>query len=267
MKKHIYKLFYIHIYIIMNIEDSSKLAEATYLMNVSGKNRNEKYEMMNDFVKDSGYKVVPKHTNKNITTYMNDKGQVHISHKGTNVKSKGGFKDVASDIGIALGLADYVPHITKRRRQTEKAIKQLDVKPNELSMSGHSLGGFSMNHTIATSKKVRKALRQADSFNAAQNPIFNNELKVSDKIKQDLDKKVKHHRIRGDLVSSGFKSNLPFGEIVKYKVKPEKGKKSKSIINKLLVNNPLINNIKNLSEKALHSHHIDHFNTGEAEKI
>ena len=53
-------------------------------------------------------------------------------------------------------------------------------------MSSHSLGGFTQNHTIAKSKKVRDKLLQADTFNAGANPFSSNDLDLSKNAKKEL---------------------------------------------------------------------------------
>ncbi len=81
----------------MNINDAAKLAESTYIMGGKGKSRQSKYDEINDFVKNTGYSVVPKHTNKNIITFKNNEGDIHISQQGTNIRSTTAFKDISND--------------------------------------------------------------------------------------------------------------------------------------------------------------------------
>ena len=140
----------------MNVKDSALLSQATYIMGDKRKSRQDKYDEINNLVKDTGYTVIPKYTNKNLVTFENEKGGVHVAHQGTNVKSTTGFKDIVSDIGIALGLADHLPSVRKRKRQTERVVREL--KPEEFTLSGHSLGGYTVNQTLSSSKKVRNAL-------------------------------------------------------------------------------------------------------------
>lgn len=251
----------------MEVKDASLLAESTYIMGNKRKSRKQKYNDINEMVKNTGFEVIPKYTNKNLVTFQNDKGAIHVAHQGTNVKSTTGFKDIVSDVGIALGLADHLPHVRKRKRQTEKVVREL--KPEKFTISGHSLGGYTVNQTLADSKKVRKALTKAHTFNAGANPIFNENLKVSDKVKKDLDNKVEHHRVQGDLVSAGLKRFTPFGELKTYKIKDEHKdeRQGQRILNKMLSFNPLLSNISNLSKKAIDSHHIDLFHQNKLDKV
>ncbi len=251
----------------MEVKDASLMSEATYIMGNKGQSRQEKYNNINELVKDTGYEVVPKYSNKNLLTFQDQEGAVHVAHQGTNVKSTTGFKDIVSDVGIALGLADHLPHVRKRKRQTERVVREL--KPEKFTISGHSLGGYTVNQTLADSKKVRKALDKAHTFNAGANPILNDSLKVNDKIKNELSDKVVHHRVQGDLVSAGLKRFTPFGKLQTYKIKDEhkNEREGQRILNKLLSFNPLLSNITNLGKKAIDSHHIDHFHKNKLNKI
>ncbi len=252
----------------MEVKDAALLSEATYIMGNKTKSRTNKYNDINELVKDTGFEVLPKYTNKNLVTYIDkDSGAVHVAHQGTNVKSTTGFKDIVSDVGIALGIADHLPHVRKRKRQTERIVKEL--QPDQFTMSGHSLGGYTVNQTIADSKKVRKALKQADTFNAGANPILNENLKVNDKTKNELEDKVTHHRVQGDLVSSGLKRFTPFGKLKTYKIKEEHKdeRQGERILNKMLSFNPLLSNVSNLTKKAIDSHHIDLFHQDKLDKV
>ena len=253
----------------MNKNDAALLSEATYIMGNKSGNRTKKYNEINELVKSTGYQVIPNYTNKNLVTYqkIDDPKTVAIAHQGTNVKSTTGFKDIVSDVGIALGLGDHLPHIRKRKRKTEQVLK--DLNPDKFYLSGHSLGGYTANHTIANSKRVQKHLTNAHTFNAAQNPILSNDLQVSDKVKKQLDDKVVHHRVHGDLVSAGFKKSLPFGKLQNYKLKDEhkNERAGERILSKMLSFNPALKTIRNYTKKAIDSHHIDHFHQDRLTKV
>ncbi len=136
-------------------------------------------------------------------------------------------------------------------------------------MSSHSLGGYTQNYTIANSKKVRDKLNRAYTFNTAANPILDNDLKVSDKIKNELDKKVIHARVQGDLVSAGLKKKLQFGQLQTYKLKEEhkNEREGQRILNRLHSFNPMLSNVLNLTKKAVDSHHVSHWHENKLNKI
>jgi len=247
------------------------LSDATYIMGDKNKTRADKIKEINNLIKDTGFKVhnKKKYSNKNLITFENDKGEINISHKGTQVKSRTGFKDIVADLGVALSVnTNHMGHVKNRRRKTEQIVREL--KPETLTLSGHSLGGYTVNQTLANSGKIRKKLKKAYTFNAGSNPILNDDLKVSNKIKDELKDKVEHHRIQGDLVSIGLKrGGLPFGTLKNYKLKEEHKNErgAERILNKIFSFNPAISNVLNLGKKAIDNHHIDHFYQGRLNKI
>jgi len=251
----------------MDIEDAAILAESSYIMGGKGKSRQSKYDDINKMVEKTGYTVIPKHTNKNMVTFQDKEGNIHISQQGTNVKSTTGFKDIANDIAIGLGFGGHMDHTRKRKRKTERVVRELN--PENLTMSAHSLGGFSQNYTIANSKKVRNKLKKAYTFNGAANPVLNNDLDIKPSVKKELEDKVIHARVQGDLVSAGFKKNLPFGQLQTYKLKDEHKdeRQGQRILNKLLSFNPLLSNVSNLGKKAIDAHHVSHWHEKKLDKV
>ena len=164
-------------------------------------------------------------------------GEVHVAHKGTNIKGRRGMKDVRNDFAIALGLQKLDPRFKRRTKSTERVIK--DLAPEKFTMSGHSLGNGTMQYAIANSRKIRQNLDEAHSFNGAANPILSADLKVSKKDKKELDEKVTHHRIRGDVVSAGFKTANAFGKVKRYDVKHDE-ESGKGLINKIVKSSPCL---------------------------
>jgi len=243
------------------VKDYAKMAEGTYRIGDKG-DRDKRVADTNNMVKGTGFSVVDdkRYTNNNMTTYKHEEtGEVHVAHRGTHIRGKRGLKDVRNDIAFGLGLTAVDPRFKRRTKATERVIK--DLAPEKFTMSGHSLGGGTVQHAIANSKKIRKNLHSAHTFNSAANPVLNNSLQVSGKDKKDLDNKVTHHRIKGDVVSAGFNASVPFGKVKKYSVAHDE-KKGKSIFDKVVKKNPLLTKVKQLTSKALHAHGIDHFHSG-----
>ena len=166
--------------------------------------------------------------------------------------------DVKTDILFAMGIGDLAPTFKRRKQRTNKIIKELE--PTQFHLAGHSLGGTTANYTIANSKIVRKNLTSARTFNAGANPIFDNDIKVTKNYKKELEDKVIHNRIKNDVVSVGFKNNLPFGKLVTNKVKhdPSIGKSLLQNVADLSIGGLL----KGFTEKSLHAHSISHFHDG-----
>jgi len=237
----------------------AKLSEGSYEMGEKAKSREERISAINKQVEGTGFSVVDdkKYSNPNMTTYRNDKtGELHVAHRGTSVGGRRGLKDIRNDIAFGLGLTKLDPRFRRRTKNTERVIK--DLAPQKLTMSGHSLGGGSVQYAIANSKKIRKNLDEAHTFNSAANPILNNDLQVSKKDKKELDEKVTHHRVRGDVVSAGFNQSVPFGTVKKYSVKHDE-ESGKGLVDKIVKKNPLLSKVKQLTSKALHAHKIEHF--------
>jgi hypothetical protein len=123
----------------MDTQTSAKLAEMTYEI---GKTKVKKripdaIDNVNDHLTEENinYEVVPEWTDRNITTYRSkdDPNKIHISHKGTQFGSSTGAKDVLSDLKIAIGLGPHDKHVKRRKKRTERIIKNLN--PDELTMS------------------------------------------------------------------------------------------------------------------------------------
>ena len=242
------------------VKNYSKLSEGTYRIGDKG-DRDQRVADPNALDKDTGFAVVDdkKYTNNNMTTYKNEEtGEIHVSHRGTHVGGRRGMKDIRNDIAFGLGLTKLDPRFKRRTKNTERVIK--DLAPEKLTMSGHSLGGGSVQYAIANSKKIRKNLSEAHTFNSAANPILNNDLQVSKKDKKELEDKVTHHRVRGDVVSAGFNASVPFGTVKKYSVKHDE-KRGKGLLNKIVKKSSVLSKVSQLTSKALHAHHIDHFSS------
>ena len=251
----------------MDTKDSAKLAEMSYEI---GKTKQKSripdtINNVNDHLTEEGidYEVVPEWTDRHITTYRNkqDPNKIHISHKGTQFGSSTGLKDVLADLKIALGFGNYDPHVRRRKKRTERIIKNLN--PDELTMSGHSLGGMSLNHTIGKSKKVREKLLQADTFNAGSSFAFNNDLKLSERAKKELKEiPITHHRTRNDIVSKGLTEKsgfgVPFGELKEYKLRPTKYEKEHDKVHDKLKDKKELDEM-NFASKALYAHGLHHF--------
>lgn len=255
----------------MDTKSSAKLAEMAYeIGNTARKeDRNKMYGVVDQHLESEkiNYKVVPEHSNRNITTYV-DKANpknIHISHKGTALQSHTGGRDLMADISIALGMGGDNKHIKKRRKQTDRILNMMN--PDSLTMSSHSLGGFTQNHTIAKSKKVRDKLLQADTFNAGANPFSSNDLELSKNAKKELKGvPITHHRTRNDVVSKGLKDILPFGDLKEYKLRPTQYEKEHDNIFEKGINEKKEklkdkNALEKMSfgSKALYAHHLHHF--------
>jgi hypothetical protein len=244
-----------------SMADMAKLAEASYQMGDKKLKKNKRVENTQNIATDTGYVVNPQYSNSEITTYQHKDNpkNVVIAHRGTNVGGRRGMKDIQNDLAFAIGLGGHESTFKRRKNKTNQIIK--DLQPEQLHMTGHSLGGGTLQHTIANSKQVRKHLTSAKTFNAAANPIFDNDIKVSKKYKKELESKVEHNRIKNDPVSAGFKTFVPFGKVKTHSVKHD-ANKGKSMFQNIVEKSTALGKAKRFTEKGIHAHHISHFHDG-----
>lgn len=243
----------------MDKRTSAKLAQGTYKFAQKGKSRDKRIGEVNDFIKATGYEIDASNSNRNgVVTYRqrDNPDKIHIAHMGTNTARRGGYKDIGSDLAIAFGFGGHDRQAKQRKNKTEKIVKKLN--PEELTLSAHSLGAFTLNYTIAKSKTVRDKLDKADTFNGASNSVFNNDLDVSKKVKRDLKDKVVHHRIKHDVVSKGFKAGVPFGTLKTYKLRAEPSEVEDRRADSIVKTKEELEGM-NFTGKALNAHHISHF--------
>ena len=247
-------------------ETMAKLAESTYKMGDKKKNKSTRVQDTQNGVIDTGYVVNPQWTNSEITTYQHrdNPKNVVIAHRGTSVGNKRGNSDLKADLALAFGQGDNESTFRRRKQRTNKIINALE--PEQLHLTGHSLGGSTVNNTIAKSRKVQDNLTSAMTFNAGMNPIFSNGMKVSKKQEKQLKDKVQHHRIKNDPVSAGFKTgNVPFGKLKTHSVKHDSSK-GKSLLQNIAEVGTSFGRAKRFTEKGIHAHMISHFHDGSIKK-
>ncbi len=239
----------------------SKLAEASYIMGTEGVKKKKRAADANDFVKDTDWVMNKQLSNYEISTFQHkdDPKNVVIAHRGTAVGDRGGGEDIITDLKFAMGMGGEAKMMKRRRKRTNDIIKE--IRPNQLHLTGHSLGAGTVNNTIANSNVVKNALTSAKTFNGAAHPIYTNSSAVSKSDKKILDEKVEHHRIKNDPISMGFKTNVPFGKLKQHSVKFD-ASKGKSALQNLLERSTIIGNTKRWTEKGAHAHHINLFHDG-----
>lgn len=170
------------------------------------------------YTRGTSYRVHPNalYSDDQITTYQSiyDPFDIVIAHRGTHLTAKDRMKDLKADLAFAFGRGGVDKRFRDRRKKTEYIIQDSGAK--NIHLTGHSLGGGTVNHAIANSDIVRNAITSAHTYNAAANPYFKNSQKLNKVQKAQLDNIVTHHRIDGDPVSEGFTANLPFGQLKTY---------------------------------------------------
>jgi hypothetical protein len=157
------------------------------------------------------YTKLAQYSNPEISTFKHkEKPHYLIAHKGTDlVNPNSARKDVRADLNIALGNKDSDRLHNRRAKQTEQIIKKLkkDTPNHDVYLVGHSLGGSTAAHAMATNKYVRDNVKQLDTFNSGSSALQNPPTVTSD-VKDVLMQKSTHHRVRGDLISEHVQNNL-----------------------------------------------------------
>ncbi len=251
-------------------EEAALLTQATYQLGEKGVNKKDRVANANKLVEQTGYIVNSQHSNSEVTAYQHkdDPNNVFIAHRGTKLNTDRRNKnhnDITADLMTAIGLGGHDAKMKRRKNKTNSIVKALQPT-SALHMGSHSLGGATMNHTIANSRKVRKHLTSAKSFNAAAHPVFSNGTAVSKKVAKELENKVEHHRIKNDPVSAGFLTgNVPFGKLKTHSVKHDSSK-GKSFLQNLVEATTALGQAKRFTEKGIHAHAISHFHDGSVRK-
>lgn len=259
----------------LTTQQSATLAKAAYIFGDTYGTEDQREEDANTLVKPLGFKLIRRFSNRQMSTFAKRKpdGSVwlHIAHKGTQPKTLAGIRDVISDMRIATGTALWDSQFQERLVLSERAV--LAMNPTTLTMSGHSLGGATMNDSIIRSRVLRRRVNQADSFDAGASPFFSNtttsSLPAEDKAR--LDDVLTHHRMRHDIVSKGLLFAKPPGEVVTYKLaaadgtqwKDQTGDMAEEPKNGMQTNKPLLTKdvIKNMGilNRSLYAHGLDQF--------
>lgn len=238
----------------LDTQTSAKLAEAAYTFGGAYGTKKQRKHDTNSQIESTGFKLLPRFSGRQMSVFAKTLPgggtHLHIAHKGTQPQSLGGLRDLVSDVRIGLGMAMGDSQFNERLKTSEAAVNAYN--PQILTMSGHSLGGATMNDSITRSKLLRAKVDQADSFDAGASPFFSNTVtaKLSDEDKERLGDVMTHHRKKHDLVSKGLLYASPPGDVVTYKLNTSTGD-----------DNLTKEEIKEMStaKRALEAHHIDRF--------
>ena len=233
-----------------DVSHQARFSEATYRMLESG-NADQRIARINSDLEDTGYVVDRKHSNRNILTLRNETdGKSVIAVRGTDTSGKKTGIDIMADVQYALGLSNHSNEFRKRRNNIKNSIK--DSGDEKVILTGHSLGGGVIKHSIANSNQIRRRVidnGEVHTFNAASHPFLRDQTKVSKASKKALEDKVVHHRTRNDAVSKGLETMVPFGKVKTYDTKTSNFTKK--------MPKGLANTFNSL--EALHAHKLIHF--------
>jgi hypothetical protein len=159
-----------------------------------------------------GYELDEANTDADVLTAKRG-NNIHINYTGTNVNSP---RDIISDVALATGVQRINPQFKERRQKTRDIMRQYGDDNKDYSLGGHSLGGSIVLNTLKQSKSIRDRTKVAHVFNAGYTKPFHESIKVDKKVKRELDKKVNHHRVKGDIVSAHANKETAFGNLFEY---------------------------------------------------
>ena len=226
----------------LSTAEAAKFATLAYTYGSGQGNEADKRAEVEQQLDGTGFELQPKFSNRQLSVFYRGRDQhLHVAHKGTQPNSMAGTLDLLSDYRLAINRQGSDPQFSYRLRQTERVYQTF--KPRIFTMSGHSLGGATVNYTLNNSRMLWRAIDQADTFNAGANPwpkltfasIFRR--KQERRKRKKLESVVTHHRMTGDLVSESMKYKKPVGEVRTYNFEPT----------------------GNVVKTALDSHHLDLF--------
>lgn len=197
---------------MVKVSEAAKITQAHYIYQ-ERPNRERADKMVKRKLGRIGYELDAKNTDKDVL--VGTKGNnVHISFTGTDVKNP---RDLLSDVALAVGIQKANPQFRERRKKTREIMREYG-DDKEYTLSGHSLGGSILMDTMNRSKSIRDRTSQAHTFNAGYTPAFHNSVKPADKkIKRELDRKVIHSRVKGDVVSAHMNKDVAFGQLAEVK--------------------------------------------------
>lgn len=196
----------------IKINEAAKITQAHYRYQ-TGLNKQRQDREVQRKLGRIGYNLDSKNTDKDVLTATKG-NNVHISFTGTDVKNP---RDLLSDVALATGIQRTNPQFKQRRQKTRSIMREYG-DDKEYTLSGHSLGGSILMDTLNRSKSIRDRTTQAHTFNAGYTLPFHNSVKPADKkIKKELDRKVIHSRVKGDVVSAHMNKDVAFGQLAEYK--------------------------------------------------
>jgi hypothetical protein len=193
--------------------EMARAADGAYALSMKA-DRNTRLEEAQARVKD--YTVIPQWTDKHMTTYKHDTKDHHIiAHRGTDLggTSTTVKKDLVADWNLLTGNHANDDTFKKRTKRTEAILKGLG-SDGKVYLTGHSLGGGTVNHAMVHSKKIRDRIEKAETFNSGATPVSPKQQTAE--VEKVLKRKMAHHRIIGDDVSMAHKTSLS-GKHLSYK--------------------------------------------------
>jgi hypothetical protein len=177
---------------------------------LGSKSKEKRMSKINDNISKYGYKVVPEASNRDILTVDNGTNR-YIAHRGTAANDKHKAKDdIMADLTFAVGKEKHDKSFKKRRKFTDNIVKGTDPS-KKIILTGHSLAGGTSAFAMEK-KSIRDRVSEAHTYNPAISPFTK---KPGKKVVKELNEKVTHHRVQGDVVSASATPN--YGKVKTYK--------------------------------------------------
>jgi hypothetical protein len=193
----------------------AKFAKASYGMVKGTGNKSSKTNDINKDIAMTGFVLNEEKSNKDVQYFHHpEKKKVVIAHRGSSFGSSKGIKDLTSDVMYSVGLEKHSPQFKKRAKRTNDLVKSIP-DDHHVTLTGHSYGGASINHTLVTKPQVRNRVDSVQLYNPLISPFTS---KTSKKTNKELNEKVIVHRTEND-VPSKFYHSLPYGQVKTYKQK------------------------------------------------
>ena len=206
----------------------AQFAEASYIYNKHNLNKQQRIDKINDKFSKEGYQIHPS-SNRDVQLYTKqrydgdgDGRHIVIAHRGTDFSGRSIAKDLKADLSYILGKEDeWTNTFKKRDKKTDQLLKEIKATDDDhVTMTGHSLGGTSVYHTILRNPKIRDKVDNAELFNPLTHNLKSVKLKTGKDIKELAEKQVNKlittHRTSND-VASAIKQD--YGKVKNYKQK------------------------------------------------
>lgn len=187
------------------------------------------------YYKNLGYKKYEDLSTKDINTYNHEqKNHWVITHRGTDIHGEDKLNQLKADVKILQGDVKSDNLHRKRGKDTENIVKSIREKYDSKSpihLTGHSLGGSTIQNTLIKKPYVLENIKSFNSFNPGTSPIFKSTIKKNSKKYKEIYEKSTHHLIKDDPISENT-HNTMIGKIKRYSNK-EKPTITKRIFNAL----------------------------------
>ncbi len=96
---------------------------------------------------------------------------------------------------------------------SEKVLKDLKMRYNDIYIIGHSMGGVIASHLASTNREIKKLVLVAPSFKYLE--IFDNPKILKEKINETIRNRKKYKSLTQRILNSSVKSVIEFRKLVK----------------------------------------------------